>query len=373
MKIAYLYDAVYPWVKGGAEARIYQLSRRLQARGHQVHIYGMKWWPGEAVREMDGVTLHGICPPVDLYVHGRRSVREALYFAGKVLTSLEGGYDVIDCQEFPYLPCFPARLRAGMGGSELVVTWHEVWGDYWYRYLGRWGMLGKAAELCLSRLCRNNVAVSSRTCQHLVALGAREVEVIPNGIDRREIEEVVASDEQCDVIYIGRLAENKNLDLLMRSLSLVRQEVPDLRCTIIGDGPEMAKLKRLCRELGVDRSVQFKGFLESHGQVLTHIKSSRMLVLPSTREGFGMAALEACACGLPVVTVNHWMNAACDLITPRTGIVCQPEERDLAAGIVQLLATGKGMRESCLELARGYDWDRIADRCEEYYRRAAQG
>jgi hypothetical protein len=47
MKIAYVYDAVYPWVKGGAEKRIYELSRRLAKRGHDVHCYGMKWWQGE--------------------------------------------------------------------------------------------------------------------------------------------------------------------------------------------------------------------------------------------------------------------------------------------------------------------------------------
>jgi len=247
-----------------------------------------------------------------------------------------------------------------------------VWGDYWYEYLGRWGVLGRAAELCLSRLSRNNVAVSSRTRRQLMALGAREVEVIPNGIDLRMIEGLDPSPEGCDVIYAGRLAKNKNLDLLMRSLRLVRKEIPDLRCIIIGDGPEMAGLKRLSSELGIDDCVQFKGFLDSHGEVLAHIKSSRLLVLPSTREGFGMVALEANACGLPVVTVNHKMNATCDLITSRTGIICQPEERDLATGIMQALSAGREMKDSCLELASSYNWNRISIKCEEYYQRVLQ-
>ena len=74
MKIAYVYDAVYPWVKGGAEKRIYELSRRLAKRGHEVHCYGMKWWPGEDEILKDNVHLHGICPPMPLYSNGKRSI-----------------------------------------------------------------------------------------------------------------------------------------------------------------------------------------------------------------------------------------------------------------------------------------------------------
>jgi len=43
MKIAYIYDAVYPWVKGGAEKRIYEISKRFVERGHEVHLFGLKW------------------------------------------------------------------------------------------------------------------------------------------------------------------------------------------------------------------------------------------------------------------------------------------------------------------------------------------
>ncbi|MDD3551836.1 MAG: glycosyltransferase, partial [Methanothrix sp.] len=77
MEIAYVYDAVYPWVKGGAEKRIYELSRRLAARGHVVHCYGMKWWQGEDEIEREGVRFHGICEPRPLYVNGKRSIGEA--------------------------------------------------------------------------------------------------------------------------------------------------------------------------------------------------------------------------------------------------------------------------------------------------------
>ena len=109
MKITYVYDAVYPWIKGGAEKRIYEISKRLVERGHEVHWFGMKWWDGEKDIVKDGIHLHGIGEWDDLYVDGRRSIAEGIYFGLKTLTGLKGDFDVIDCQEFPYFPCFSAR------------------------------------------------------------------------------------------------------------------------------------------------------------------------------------------------------------------------------------------------------------------------
>jgi len=63
MRIAYVYDAVYPWIKGGAERRVYELSQRLARRGHEVHCYGARWWEGERHIKLGGVWHHGVCPP----------------------------------------------------------------------------------------------------------------------------------------------------------------------------------------------------------------------------------------------------------------------------------------------------------------------
>lgn len=109
MKIAYVYDAIYPWIKGGAEKRVYEISKRLVERGHDVHWFGIKWWEGERDIVKDCIHLHGIGKWDNLYVNGRRSIKEGLYFGIKTLTELKGDFDVIDCQEFPYFSCFSAR------------------------------------------------------------------------------------------------------------------------------------------------------------------------------------------------------------------------------------------------------------------------
>jgi hypothetical protein len=85
MKIAYVYDAVYPFVKGGVEKRIWELAVRLVRRGHEVHLYGMQFWEGPAVIEREGVVLHGVCAPLALYTAGRRSIAQAVWFGWKVI------------------------------------------------------------------------------------------------------------------------------------------------------------------------------------------------------------------------------------------------------------------------------------------------
>jgi len=85
-----------------------------------------------------------------------RSIKEGLYFGIKTLTGLKGDFDVIDCQEFPYFSCFSAKMRSLLNKSELVITWHEVWGDYWFEYLGKKGFFG----WCVKKLTTNSCEIS---------------------------------------------------------------------------------------------------------------------------------------------------------------------------------------------------------------------
>jgi glycosyltransferase involved in cell wall biosynthesis len=367
MKIAYVYDAVFPWVKGGAEKRVYELSRRLAARGHEVHCYGIKWWEGNQGPLREGVHYHGISPPMDLYVGDRRSIKEAISFAWSVLASLKGGYDVVDCQHFPYFPCFSAKMRTWSNPEELFITWHEVWGGYWKEYLGWKGIFGQAIERAVAGLTENNIAVSERTRKDLEALGMRGIRVVPNGIDLREIETIRPSERRSELVYAGRLLSHKNVDLLIAALA--REEIHDVRATIIGGGPEADRLKQQVRELDLEERVELTGFLE-YKEMIARIKSSRLFVLPSTREGFGMAALEALACGVPVVTVDHPMNATADLVRG-AGFLCAPTAEGLAGAIIEGLERGDRYSERCRERAGGYDWKAICDLAEGVYNKGS--
>ncbi|MBU0649515.1 glycosyltransferase family 4 protein, partial [Patescibacteria group bacterium] len=315
MRIAFVTDVVYPYVKGGAEKRIWEVSKRLAGRGHTVSVYCMKYWAGEDVTERDGVILHGVCLAAPLYTSsGRRRVSEAVYFALRLFTPLlKADFDVLDCNQFPFFPLFTSKLCCILKRKRMVSTWHEVWGKkYWMTYLGRKGVLGFITERLAVALPEAFISVSDKTKKDLVAFGVSsgKVTVIPNGIDVASIKPIKPSPKKSDVVFVGRLIPDKNVDYLIKALSLLDGK---LTCVIVGDGPEKERLEGLAGFLGVKDRVEFTGFLE-YEELVSIMKSSRVFVLPSTREGFGVSVLEAFACGLPVIAVKHDKSAASDLI-----------------------------------------------------------
>lgn len=369
MRIAYVYDAIYPYILGGVERRVWELSQRLAKRGHEVHLYGMQWWDGEADIEREGVMIHGTCRPVPLYRGGKRTVSQAVRFGASVARPLvRERFDVIDCQQFPYTSALVAVLAARISRSPLVITWHEVWGDYWYEYLGAAGAAGKLAERLLARRSDHPVAVSETTRAGLVSAGVeKDVRIIPNGIDLAEIDRIRPSGSGSDLVFIGRLIREKHVDLLIRAVSILKEREPGIRCLIIGDGPERALLEGLVASCGVRENVCFTGFLPDSGEVIALMKSSRVFVLPSTREGFGIAALEALASGLPVVTIDHPGNASREFASGGCGRLARLDPGDLARVIGEVLSSLGNNRDTCQLRASSYDWNAVTDRIENYY------
>lgn len=372
MKIAYVHDVIYPYVKGGAERRVWEVSRRLAKGGHEVHVFGMKHWEGDDLVEREGVVLHGVSPAGSLYSGGRRSISAAVRFSARLLPKLRGDFDVIDAQQFPYLPCFSAKLHALRRGAPLVITWHEVWGEYWREYLGRMAPFGILAERGALRLPERIIPVSERVRADLLGMGvgADRMEVVNNGVDLDRVGAVGAGEALYDLIYVGRLSAHKRVDLLIEAVGLLREEVPGIRCGIVGDGPEMAALSRLVQDRGLEERVEFLGFLDEEEDVVAKFKAARIFVLPSTREGFGMSVLEANACGLPAVVVDAKRSAAADLITEgKNGVLCRPSASSIASKVAGLLAGGsyERMAGPSKEFAKGYDWSLIAGKLERVY------
>ena len=369
MKIAFVYDVIYPYVKGGVEKRVWELATRLTSRGHDVHLLGMKFWDGEEILIHEGVFLHGVCPAQKLYFGGRRTIWQALYFSIHLVSPLlKERFDIIDCQQFPYFSCFSAKFFSEIKKIPLVITWHEVWGDYWYEYLGWKGFVGKTSERLVARLTSENIAVSKTTAKNLNNLGVcHEITIIPNGIDLTKLRSISPSPESWDIIFVGRLIKEKHADMLIHAVELLLHEFPDIRVLIIGEGPEYLKLKHLIDGKKMNDSIHLCGFYPNHDDLIAQLKSSKVFVLPSTREGFGISALEALACGIPVVTVDHPANAIRDLITENNGFLCPLSAEDLAKTMCLALRHHKEMHNACTTSAESFDWDSITSDVESYY------
>lgn len=374
MKIAIVYDAVYPWIKGGGEKRIYELGKRLVLQGHEIHLFGIKWWNGPDIIEKDGMILHGVCGKMELYVKGRRSIYEAIVFSARLLPCLiEEKYDIIDICSFPYFSCFSAKFVSIFSETPMVITWHEVWGDYWYKYMGRYGFFGKTIEYVASKLGHKSIVVSRMTEKSLELLGVdrENIIIIPNGVDLKRIHGIEPSSVKCDIIFIGRLIKEKNVNVLIDAICLISKDFPYIKCHIIGNGPDKERLVGIIIKHGLLGKVRFFDSME-HDEIIARIKSSKMLVLPSSREGFGIVVMEALACGVPVITVNEEMNAASELVNEETGFVVDLRACQLSHHINILMNmtddTREKMSKSAMEKASTYDWDGITEKLARFYR-----
>ncbi|HVZ12634.1 MAG TPA: glycosyltransferase family 4 protein [Patescibacteria group bacterium] len=368
-KIAIVSDAVYPYNKGGKEIRIYEVSKRLAALGYDVNIYCMKWWKGEATKQENGVTLHAISPRLKLYSGSRRSISQAIAFSLNCLKMMNIQFDVIDVDHMPHLVLFPLRFVTTIRRKKLIVTWNEVWGPtYWRKYLGVAGFFAYFVEKVSSALPDKIISVSEHTTSQLKTQlkFRRSISTIPNGIDLKKIKNVVADEVSSDVIFAGRLLSHKNVNVLINAISLLVKKYPQIKCLIVGEGPEKFSLQLQTKKLGLVGNIVFLDFCDDHDRLFSLMKSSKVFVLPSNREGFGIVAIEANACGIPVITVDEYDNAAKDLISNgRNGFVCNLNANEIAENISKVLSEKIDFNTDYK--IEEYDWDNVAARVAASY------
>jgi len=376
MEIGFVKDAVYPWEVGGAQKRNWEIARRL-SDNHEVHLFGMQYWDGPETIEKEGVTLHGVCKPKELYVDGRRSISQALHFTRKVVVELlQHDIDVIDCQKSSLFPFFASKVHTGIKESALVGMWTEIWDDYWYEYLGRKGIFGKVVERTALRLPDINIAISESVEQQMRSVSSIDnISVVHNGVDYQGIQDVEPSESHWDVIYIGRLSEHKNVDVLINAVIEAANHVDrDFDCAIVGDGPEREYLERYNRSQGGDENIEFLGFL-NESELMGNLKSSSVFVHPSSREGFPNAILEANACGVPTITIDEPRNGGKAIVkNDETGYVTELSHEAIADRILNIV-TDSTLRDRLSSASKQYgaahDWDVIVDETEQIYTNAS--
>jgi len=218
--------------------------------------------------------------------------------------------------------------------------------------------------------------------QWLYKADARKVVVIPPGVDTGHFYPIPA-DEAREfigihkgdrmVLFVGRIEPLKGVDTLIRAMSCMRMnevEKPAYLAIIGGDpnvspeqmSAEMTRLQGLCQELCMDRMVIFLG---KRGQdtLPYYYSAAEVLVMPSHYESFGMVALEAMACGTPVIASQ--VGGLAFLVQDGvTGFHVPNGDADaLCAKLTMLLADHALRRqigEQAAEYARGYAWENIA-------------
>jgi len=373
MRIAFVYDALYPETKGGVERRVWELARRLAERGNEVELLVPKLWGGPVVVSRDGVVLRAVSPGMSLYRRsGRRAVIPSLRHAWGAYRALRREkYEIVDCQVPAHLACLTSRVALrSRSSTHQVVTWHEAWGQHWVEEYGIFGRVGAWIEGRVARLPVEHLAVSNDTARAMQDVGVAPSMVIEAGVDWETIAEM-APRSIADVVFVGRLIPSKNLELLLDSLHLLAELGQPVSLCVVGDGPSRESLERRATKLGLDDQVRFVGAIPDWRSVVAIVKGAKVLASPSLREGFGLVALEAAACGTPVVTVDHPRNAVRQLVDHgRTGLVVAPVAQELAEGIKTILEDQQlrvEMGEHARARARESGWGQAVNKTLSFY------
>jgi glycosyltransferase involved in cell wall biosynthesis len=176
--------------------------------------------------------------------------------------------------------------------------------------------------------------------------------------------------ERFVLLFVGRVAFEKNIDFLLRALKLALPRSPQLTLVIAGEGPAERDLRDIARRLDVAGQVRFVGYLDRRTELLDCYRAADAFVFASRTETQGLVLLEAMALGVPVVGLA--VMGTRDILEPRRGCLVPEDDEDAFADTLVELAGSPGLRRSLAEDGRAYvrEWhaDALAERLAGLYR-----
>jgi glycosyltransferase involved in cell wall biosynthesis len=364
MKIALVYDRLYPQNIGGLERYYDALARGLADANSVSYITRSVDPEGPPVgrRPYRVVT---VAPNSPYYSsRGNRRIWPTVRFGfGVFVHLLRHGrdYDVVQSASFPFFSVLAARLAFALRRRhrpKLVVDWLEVWPrDYWISYTGGlFGRIGYAIQQLCMRAPDQGVTYSAL---HEARLGGHRAPVLrltglatemPSAPDAPS-----ARDSVPNVVFAGRHIPEKQASLIPAVIEEARKSDDAIHATIIGDGPESADIARTIVDRGLEDVVQLPGFV-SDDELNRALQNAACLLLPSLREGYGLIVIEAAAYGTPCITIDAPDNAAKELIADGINgyVVDDWTPTNLAAAVVEAVRQGPKLRDSTLTWYRDH-------------------
>ncbi len=205
-----------------------------------------------------------------------------------------------------------------------------------------------------------------------------EIEVIPNFIDlekfkkqkKDHFKKAICPNGEALIVHTSNFRKVKRVGDVIRIFANIHKQIP-AKLLMIGDGPERAKAEALCRQIGISDDVRFLGKLEAVEEVLS---VADLFVMPSEKESFGLAALEAMACEVPVISSDTGGLPELN-VQGETGFLSPVGDvEDMSRKALFILDKDNlpRFKENALKRAKEFDISRILPLYETYYQQVME-
>jgi glycosyltransferase involved in cell wall biosynthesis len=380
MKILFISDVYFPRING-VSTSIETFRHELRARGHTVHLIAPDYFaPSEDESDILRVPSRRLpFDPEDRLMKFDWAMRHL----GQLRAEY---YDIVHIQT-PFVAHYLGLKLARLMQVPCVETYHTFFEEYLYHYVPFMpkGMMRMAAR----RFSRNQgnalngmVVPSHPMLEVLREYGVTSpAEVIPTGLEPESFmpgdgvrfrERYGIAPERPMMLFVGRVAHEKNIGFLLRVLQHVRLSVPGVLFVIAGEGPARDGLEREVEQLGLAGSILFIGYLDRHTELNDCYRSADVFVFSSRTETQGLVLLEAMAQGVPVVSTAKMGTR--DVLKDGAGVLIAEEEvEDFSGKVARLLGSANArtlLGQAGREYAAQWSAGSMAERMLQFYQTA---
>ncbi|MGE0115050.1 MAG: glycosyltransferase [Steroidobacteraceae bacterium] len=344
LRILMISDVYFPRVNG-VSTSIRSFRRELQARGHTVTLIAPAY-PGPTADEpgIMRIASRGVPrDPEDRMM--RRHLIDRLWPELK-----DKQFDVLHIHT-PFIAHYAGLFLARQLGIPVVESYHTFFEEYLYHYV-------PLVPRALLRLLARRVTVSQCNAVQQVIAPSRAmddalrhygvhgpIKILPTGLEASQFRlgdgagfraKHDIADDRPTLLYVGRVAHEKNLDFLLHCFSQVHAALPSALLLIVGEGPASSHLQALTSKLRLNSAVKFIGYLERDTELLDCYRAGDLFVFASRTETQGLVLLEALAQGTPVVSTMHMGTRDVLANTHGTRIVAE-DQNEFAGACIELL------------------------------------
>lgn len=344
MKILFISDVYFPRING-VSTSIRTFVEQMQRLGHVVHLIA----PDYDVSTEDESWIKRI-PARSIYFDPEDKLMKYSETLNRLPQLRQENYDIVHMHT-PFVAHYLGLRLAKELNVPCVETYHTFFEDYLHHYLP-WipKVLARGmARLISTRQCNSVDAIVAPSKPMLDVLRSYGVnvsaEVIPTGLQMQSFEEAdgrafrgkygIPLDRPM-LLYVGRVAFEKNIDFLLHMTAVLIKQRPDVLLVITGEGPAEESLHKLTKLLGLEHHVKFIGYLDRHTELNACYQAADVFVFASKSETQGLVLLEAMAQATPVVAIAELGTAS--ILVEGQGALIAPDRPDqFADKVLQLL------------------------------------